>query len=64
MTKSRVKDTDYERMKSSLNSAIHELVFACQHLENDEVGDAAQCLMTAQGTTDLVAQAVAKLEEE
>lgn len=61
-TKTRLSDAEFESLKSSLNQAIHELVFAVQHLEFDEFDDASQCLVTAQGTIETVAERVVELE--
>lgn len=58
----RLTEAEFEAAKASLNNAIHELVFACQHLDQDDLEDAAQCLMTAQGTIEAVANKVAELE--
>ena len=57
-----VSDAKYEAIKARLNAAIHELVFACQHLEQDEPDDAAVCLMTAQGTIESVSEELVGLE--
>lgn len=56
-------DQEYEAHKSSLNNAIHELVFACQHIEQADLDDAANCLMTAQGTIEQVAEAIVRKGE-
>ena len=62
MTK-RISDEGYENMKGMINAAIHEAVMACKHMEQDEVEDAGQALMTVQSTLDAVAQMIAALEE-
>lgn len=46
----KLSDAQFESIKARLNSAIHELVFAVQHAEDDNLDDAATCLVTAQGT--------------
>jgi hypothetical protein len=51
----KLTEVEIEAMKASLNNAIHELVFACQHMDQDDMEDAAVCLMTAQGTIESVA---------
>lgn len=55
-------DAEYEWQKSRLNSAIHELVFACQHLAQDDLDDALTCLVTAGSTIEAVADEVAEKE--
>jgi hypothetical protein len=51
-----MKDSDLDLIRSSLNNAIHELVFAVQHADQGDLEDATNCLMTAQGTIDQVAE--------
>lgn len=58
----RLTDVEFRDLRESINNAIHELVFAAKHLEDDQVEDAAQCLMTAQGTIETVAERVAAKE--
>lgn len=53
---SRLSDKKFESVKERLNSAIHEIVFAVQHAEDDNLEDAGTCLVTAQGTIDHVAE--------
>lgn len=60
----KIPDAKFEELKASMNAAIHEVVFACAHLEQDELDDAAQGLMTAQDTLDRVAEAIALVAEE
>ena len=50
----KLSDGQFESIKDRLNSAIHELVFAVQHAEDDNLDDAATCLVTAQGTIEEV----------
>jgi DNA-binding MurR/RpiR family transcriptional regulator len=57
-----VSDAKLESFKASLNASIHELVFACQHLDQDDLEDAANCLMTAQATIESVAGEIVTLE--
>jgi hypothetical protein len=51
----KLTEAEIEAIRASLNNAIHELVFACQHLDQDDMEDASVCLMTAQGTIESVA---------
>ena len=53
---SRLSDKKFESVKERLNSAIHEIVFAVQHVEDDNLEDAGTCLVTAQGTIEHVAE--------
>jgi hypothetical protein len=62
--KVNVPDAKFEALKGRLNSAIHELVFACQHLEQNDLDDAANCLMTAHGTIESVNLEIVVLELE
>ena len=59
--KSSMTDADFEELKTSLNNAIHEIVFACANAENNELSDAAQCLITAQATIESVAEKLVEL---
>lgn len=47
-------DAQLDAIRCSLNNAIHELVFATQHADQGDLDDAANCLMTAQGTIEQV----------
>jgi hypothetical protein len=51
-------DKEYESIEQRMNSAIHEIVFACKHAEDDELEEASDCLMTAQSVLDGVAQEI------
>jgi hypothetical protein len=51
----KLTEAEINEIRASLNNAIHELVFACQHLDQDDMEDAAVCLMTDQGTIESVA---------
>ncbi len=51
----KLTDAEFESLKARLNSAIHELVFACQMAEQDDLDDACTALATAQGTIEEVA---------
>lgn len=55
-------DEQIERLRSSLNNAIHELVFACQHIDQGDIEDAEQCLTTAQGTIEQVGESLVRAE--
>lgn len=57
-------DAEFEAFKGRLNSAIHELVFACQHLDQDDLDDALTCMVTAGSTIEAVANEVAELESQ
>jgi hypothetical protein len=57
-TARHLTDAQFEALQASLNTAIHEIVFACQHACDDEFDDACTCLVTAQGTMDRVADAL------
>lgn len=61
--KERLSDAEFEALKSTINQTIHELVFACQHLDQDDLEDAQQCLMTAQGNLERVGEKLAEMEE-
>lgn len=50
-----LSDQEFESIKSRLNSAIHELVFAVAQAEQDDLYDATTCLTTAQNTINQVA---------
>ena len=58
-----ISDADFQRMKSTLNNAIHELVFVCQHIGDDDLECAQNALMTAQESIGGVAEDLAKFEE-
>lgn len=55
-------DAEFEAIKARLNDTIHELVFAVQHLEQDDFDDALTCLTTAGGTLDSVSEEIAQKE--
>lgn len=54
-----ISDSEFESMKVTLNSAIHELVFAVQHMDNDEVESAQDSLVTASMNIEEVANKLA-----
>jgi hypothetical protein len=53
---SGIPDRDFEAIERTLNTTIHELVFCCQHAGDDNVEDAQNALMTAQGNLEEVAE--------
>jgi ADP-heptose:LPS heptosyltransferase len=57
--KTKITDEQFATLADQLNTTIHELVFAIQHAENDELEDAANCLATAQMTINQVADVIA-----
>ena len=60
---SQISDAKYEELKARLNNAIHEIVFACHHLEDDQLDDTATCLCMAQHTICNVADEIVALEK-
>lgn len=62
MTTRKMTDEQFEAFKGSVNETIHELVFAVQYADNDEVEEALNCLMTASGTLERVAEDLANGE--
>lgn len=58
----KLSDAEFDGLKAQVNSAIHELVFACQHLEQGDLDDALTCITTAQGTIEAVAVEIASRE--
>lgn len=57
-----ITEHEFEAWKARLNDSIHELVFAVQHLSQDDIDDALTCLVTAQGTLEAVAEELSKKE--
>lgn len=57
-----LSDAEFEAIKTRLNDTIHELVFAMQHLDQDDLDDALTCLTTAQGTIEAVSEEIAQKE--
>jgi len=51
-------DAEFEAIKASLNNAIHEIVFAVKHAEDDNLDDAATCQVTAQDTISRIADQI------
>jgi len=61
---STLSDQKFEELKGRLNNAIHEIVFACQLLEDNQIDEAVTCLVTAQGTIDGVAEEMVAIGKE
>jgi hypothetical protein len=57
-------DIQFESIRRRINSAIHEIVFACKHAEDDHLADASDCLVTAQITLDQVAQEIVDIQDQ
>jgi hypothetical protein len=57
-----ISDQKFEELKAVINTTIHELVAVCSHMEDNEIEDACQCLMTCQGNLDRVAEELVKHE--
>lgn len=55
-------DKEFEEIRSRLNTAIHEIVFACQFAEDDQLDSAGDCLVTAQATIETVAEQLCQME--
>lgn len=58
----QLSETELEGFRASLNASIHEIVFACQHMDQGDWDDAANCLMTAQSTIESVGEQIVALE--
>ncbi len=41
-----ISDALFEQLKETINISIHELVFAAQFLDDDEIEEAQNCLTT------------------
>ena len=57
-------DAEFETIKALLNDTIHELVFAVQLLEQDDLYDALTCLTTAALTIEVVSLEIAEKEAQ
>lgn len=44
---SALSDSQLDEVTRLLNLAIHEIVFACHHAEDDQLDESSNCLMTA-----------------
>jgi len=53
-----INDKAFEAMKELINTTIHELVFLSQHLEDDQVDQAQDVLVTAQGNLERLSEQV------
>ncbi len=60
---SKISDKEFEAMKALINTTIHELVFACHHMEDDEIESAQDALITAQGNLATVETQLATFAE-
>jgi stress response protein SCP2 len=49
-------DEQFETFKESLNNAIHELVFAVQHMDQGDFEDVQNALQTAKTTIETVSE--------
>jgi hypothetical protein len=58
---SKISDELAAETEHLLNAAIHELVFAIQHANNDEPDDACTCLVQAQINIETINEKLAKL---
>ena len=56
MSQPTLTDREFEDIKRLINATIHELVMACHHAEEDQLEEAQNALMTAQGNLDRVAE--------
>ena len=59
----QLNDKELAEIEASLNTAIHEIVFAVHHAGDDELDDACTCLVTAQGTIERCAEQLALLKD-
>jgi hypothetical protein len=50
----QLSDKEFEELKSSINNAIHELVFCSHHAEENEMDEARDNLTAAQLTLEEV----------
>jgi hypothetical protein len=56
-----LSDADFAALKETINQTIHELVFVCSFLDDDEIESAQNAMMTAQGNLETVAERIANL---
>lgn len=54
-----LSDTEFESVKSRLNAALHELVFATKHADDDQLEEALNCLCIAGLTIETVSMELA-----
>ena len=52
-------DNEVDELERQANRAIHEIVFACHHVGEEDYESAANALLTAQDLLDRVAEKVA-----
>jgi hypothetical protein len=55
-----ISDKQFEAIERLGNCAIHEIVFALHHAEDDQQLEAAESLMTAQQNLEQIAAALAE----
>lgn len=58
------RDDELDEIRRRLNTAIHEIVLACHHVDQDRLEEASLALMTAQGTLDDMAQSITDRHSE
>jgi hypothetical protein len=58
----KIDDKTHAEVERLLNCAIHELVFACKHCEEDQPEDANNCLITAQMNIEQANELLVKSE--
>jgi hypothetical protein len=57
-----IPDSEFERLKATLNETIHELVFAVKFMEDDQIEEAQNALLTASSNVNTVAEELLKYE--
>ena len=50
----KITDEQFEEIRTTINTTIHELVMACHHAEEDEIDEALDCLVTCQSNIESV----------
>lgn len=58
----KLTDAQFEDIQRRLNTAIHEIVYACKHAEDDNLDDACTALVTAQETLSAVNEEICRVE--
>lgn len=61
MSDKAINDEMHAEVERNLNAAIHELVFAIKHSEDDQADDACTCLVQAQMNIERINEMLAKL---
>ncbi len=56
-----LSDEAFTEIERLLNCAIHELVFASHHAEEDQPDEAADCLVTARMNIDRVLESISAI---